>query len=68
MSSPYVNSEQPEWAKSSRSGATGNCVEVKTRLRMIRDTKNRAGGSLVLSDKAATAFRQALGNGSLGAA
>jgi Domain of unknown function (DUF397) len=42
-----------QWRKSSRSG-TGECVEVAfiSRLVGVRDTKNRAGGTLAFTENA----------------
>jgi hypothetical protein len=50
-----------KWRKSSRSsGGTGNCVEVGVpadRSRVaVRDTKDRDGGTLVVSPMAFAAF------------
>lgn len=35
--------QQQSWRTSSYSGAVGNCVEVGSTLRRIRDSKNRTG-------------------------
>lgn len=37
-----------QWRTSSYTGHNGNCVEVGTRatVRLVRDTKNREGGTL----------------------
>lgn len=47
-----------KWQKSTRSNADGQCVEAKTEANkvLIRDSKNKAGGSLVVSPEAWTAF------------
>jgi len=45
--------------KSSRSGQSGNCVEVATNLPdvvAVRDTKNRRGGTLVFTTAEWAAF------------
>lgn len=50
------------WKKSSRSGSngTGNCVEVGTpadaSVVAVRDTKDRQGGTIVVSPAAFQAF------------
>ena len=36
------------WRKSSRSTATGNCVEVANTLRSVRDSKNPGGPTLAV--------------------
>jgi hypothetical protein len=41
-----------QWRKSTRSGQSGNCVEVSTNLPDIvamRDTKDRDGGTLMFT-------------------
>lgn len=45
-----------EWRKSSRSTNGAECVELRVRTGEIRDTKNRAAGSLKLSAGAFRAF------------
>jgi hypothetical protein len=39
---------EPTWRKSTRSGSSGNCVEVgdAARVVVVRDTKDREGVSL----------------------
>ena len=47
------------WRKSTRSGQTGNCVEVATNLPdvvAVRDTKNRDGGTLLFTQDEWAAF------------
>lgn len=46
------------WRKSSRSGGSGNCVELSVGAAdaAIRDTKDRDGGTLRFSSRAFTAF------------
>ncbi|RKR91385.1 uncharacterized protein DUF397 [Micromonospora pisi] len=50
----------PRWRKSSRSnGQGGNCVEVADNLAdrvLVRDTKNRDGGTLTFAPEAWRAF------------
>jgi hypothetical protein len=49
-----------EWKTSSYTGEQGNCVEVKLTLVVgVRDTKNRAAGSLEVPG---SAWRALLGN------
>jgi hypothetical protein len=48
-----------KWHKSTRSGGSGNCVEVAENLDgivAVRDTKNRDGGTLVFTDAEWSAF------------
>ncbi|QYN17480.1 DUF397 domain-containing protein [Amycolatopsis sp. DSM 110486] len=49
---------EPQWRKSSYSGGQGECVEVKPdpELVEVRDTKDRAGGTLAVDGDAWTAF------------
>jgi hypothetical protein len=50
---------QAKWHKSTRSGGSGNCVEVAENLPgivAVRDTKNRDGGTLIFTDAEWTAF------------
>ena len=54
---------QAEWRKSSRSGQTGNCVEVAGNLPgivAVRDSKDPAGSRLVFSPGHWTAFTTTL--------
>jgi uncharacterized protein DUF397 len=48
------------WRKSTRSGGDGgNCVEVATNLEgvvAVRDTKDRSGGTLIISPSTWAAF------------
>jgi hypothetical protein len=47
------------WRTSSRSGSEGNCVEVADNLPgivAVRDSKNRAGGTLVITTSPWVAF------------
>ena len=47
------------WRKSTRSGQSGDCVEVATNLSgvvPVRDTKDRDGGTLMFSPESWTAF------------
>nr|MDT0659804.1 DUF397 domain-containing protein [Micromonospora sp. DSM 115978] len=50
----------PRWRKSTRSNGTGgNCVEVADNLPgrvLVRDTKDRAGGTLTFAPTAWSAF------------
>ncbi|MGW4464704.1 DUF397 domain-containing protein [Micromonospora sp. NPDC004704] len=52
--------DAPRWRKSSRSnGQGGNCVEVADNLSgrvLVRDTKNRDGGTLTFAPDAWRAF------------
>ncbi|PZG16539.1 DUF397 domain-containing protein [Micromonospora craterilacus] len=55
------------WRKSTRSSGGGNCVEVADSgaLVGIRDTKDRAGGTLVISSDAWGGFIDAVRCGEL---
>jgi hypothetical protein len=56
------------WRKSSRSGSTGNCVEVAGNLPGIvgvRDSKDPAGPALVVTPTAWSAFAQEVKAGRL---
>ena len=46
------------WRTSTRSGSSGNCVEVATPLQlvMVRDSKNQSGPVLAFSPEAWSAF------------
>jgi Domain of unknown function (DUF397). len=47
-----MNTPEPIWKKSSRSGGQGNCVEVATNLPdvvAVRDSKHREGPALVFT-------------------
>jgi hypothetical protein len=57
---------QHEWKKSSRSGSTGNCVEVARNLRgmvAVRDSKDPDGPNLVFAPGEWNAFVTAVLNG-----
>lgn len=56
---------QRDWYKSARSGSNGQCVEVRmtTDSVDIRDTKNRAGGTLSVSPDEWTTFVDAVKRG-----
>ncbi|MGX7676003.1 DUF397 domain-containing protein [Plantactinospora sp. DSM 117369] len=53
-------SDEPVWRKSTRSnGSSGNCVEVADNLPvrvLVRDTKDRDGGTLTFGPAAWRAF------------
>ncbi|WP_326551560.1 DUF397 domain-containing protein [Micromonospora sp. NBC_01813] len=53
-------SNEPAWRKSSRSnGSSGNCVEVADNLPgrvLVRDTKDRDGGTLTFGPSAWSSF------------
>jgi len=58
-----------EWRKSRYSGANGSCVEVATNLPgivAIRDSKEREGPKLTVSDQAWSAFIQGIKRGDSG--
>lgn len=57
---------QAKWHKSSRSSASGNCVEVAQNLPgvvAVRDTKNRDSGTLIFTDAEWTAFISGIRDG-----
>ena len=50
---------EPRWRTSTRSNATGSCVEVADNLPgrvLVRDTKDRDGGTLTFGPAAWSAF------------
>lgn len=55
-----MNMSEPIWRKSSRSSSNGgNCVEVADNLPgrvLVRDSKDRAGGTLAFAPAAWSAF------------
>jgi hypothetical protein len=55
-------SSQPVWRTASYTGGNGNCVEVAdaTRVVLVRDTKNREGGTLSIPADAWQAFTDGL--------
>ncbi|WP_158886691.1 DUF397 domain-containing protein [Amycolatopsis anabasis] len=54
-------SDQMGWRKSSYSGSTSDCVEVAVgRTVGVRDTKDRDGGTLILSREVWSAVLSAL--------
>ena len=61
---------QPHWRKSSYSGnGGGDCVEVASNLAsfvLVRDSKDREGPRLALSDQAWSAFVDGIKQGELG--
>jgi hypothetical protein len=61
---------EPRWRKSSHSGNGGSdCVEVASRRTgfvLVRDSKDREGPRLALSDQAWSSFVQGVKQGELG--
>jgi hypothetical protein len=53
---------EPTWRKSTRSGNSGNCVEVAdaARVVLVRDTINRGGGTLAFTVEAWQGFISSL--------
>jgi hypothetical protein len=52
-------SSDPRWRKSTRSNSTGDCVEVADNLAgqvLVRDTKDRDGGTLAFAPAAWSTF------------
>ncbi|AOS65514.1 DUF397 domain-containing protein [Actinoalloteichus hymeniacidonis] len=60
--------EHAGWRKSRRSQNTSNCVEIRHAAEQvgIRDTKNRAGGVLIVDCAAFGFFLNAIKSNSLG--
>ena len=54
-----MTTDEPRWRKSTRSTGTGNCVEVADNLPgrvLVRDTKDRDGGTLTFTPTAWSNF------------
>ncbi|WFE28958.1 DUF397 domain-containing protein [Solwaraspora sp. WMMD791] len=54
-----MNTSEPRWRTSTRTTGTGNCIEVADNLPgrvLVRDTKNRDGGTLTFTPTAWTHF------------
>lgn len=53
---------QPVWRTATYTGGNGNCVEVAdaTRVVLVRDTKNREGGTLAFTADAWQRFTSKL--------
>ncbi|AOS61115.1 DUF397 domain-containing protein [Actinoalloteichus hymeniacidonis] len=64
-----MSGKQLSWRKSTRSGTDTNCVEVGLAEDVVglRDTKNRDGGTLVVSRTRFTALLTAVKTGRLSA-
>jgi hypothetical protein len=60
---------QAKWRKSSRSSASGNCVEVADNLTegvAVRDTKDRDGGTLAFQRSTWSSFLDGVKAGEFG--
>lgn len=64
---PAPDLSTARWRKSNRSSDKANCVEVAVtgRAVAVRDSKDPAGGALVVSPLVWAAFTSALGDGEL---
>jgi len=51
------------WRKSSYSGTSNDCVEVRRTLDAVRDSKNPSGGMLVFGRRTAARFVSAVKDG-----
>lgn len=54
-----MSTDQPRWRNSTRSTDTGNCVEVADNLTgrvLVRDSKDRTGGTLIFGPVAWRSF------------
>jgi hypothetical protein len=63
-----MNANNAVWRKSSYSGNTGNCVEVRTHEATVtvRDSKNVPGPELAVSSDAWSEFIEGVKRGELG--